>query len=120
MVIIYSLNTDIQVNNTSRVLPNSEKPLHALERSLSEPRTVSLPQTGGTGFGRSHSRGKLRNHMTTKHNLIISKFSFVLDGAHRTHAFDDEAIRFRCVLESLLAAPSDVTGSEYLNIEDLT
>jgi len=43
--------------------------------------------------------------MATKYDLIIPKLSFVLDGAHRPHALDDEAIGFRCPLESLLAAP---------------
>jgi len=58
--------------------------------------------------------------MTTKNNLIIPKLSFVLGGAHRTHAFDDEATRSRCLLESLLAAPLKVVSSEYLYVRDLT
>lgn len=43
--------------------------------------------------------------MATKHDLVIPKLSLILDGTHRTHALNDEAIRFRCLLESLLAAP---------------
>ena len=43
--------------------------------------------------------------MTTEVDLDIRKFSFVLDGAHCAHAVDDEAIWFRCLLESLLSVP---------------
>lgn len=46
--------------------------------------------------------------MTTKHDLVIRKLSFILDGAQRTYTVDDEAIRAGCFLESLLAAPSHV------------
>ena len=43
--------------------------------------------------------------MTAKHDLVISKVSFVLDGAHSTHALEDKAVRFGCLLEPLLPAP---------------
>ena len=58
--------------------------------------------------------------MTTKNDLVIRKLSFVLNGAHRTHPFDDEAVRFRCMLESLLPAPLKAASSEYLHIRNLT
>ena len=43
--------------------------------------------------------------MTAKHDLVIRKLSFVLDGAHCTDTVDDEAIRAWRFLESLLTAP---------------
>jgi len=43
--------------------------------------------------------------MSTEHELKIPKPSLILDGAHRTHTVYDEAIWFRRLLESLLAAP---------------
>ena len=58
--------------------------------------------------------------MPTKHDLVIPKLSFVLDGTHRTNAFNNEAIRFRCPLESLLAVPLKVASSEYHHIGKLT
>ena len=57
------------------------------------------------GFGKSHLRNELWDHMSTEHDLEIPKPSLVLDGAHRAHTVDDEAIWFRRLLESLLAAP---------------
>jgi len=57
--------------------------------------------------------------MTTERNFVIRKVSFVLDSAHRTHAFDDEAIQVWCILEPLLAAPLKVVSSEYLEIKGL-
>ena len=50
--------------------------------------------------------------MATKDNFEISKLSFILDGAHCTHTINDEAIRFRRLLESLLAAPWKATNLE--------
>jgi len=49
--------------------------------------------------------------MTTERDLVIPELSFALNGTHRTHVLDDEAIRFRRVLESLLAAPFKVASS---------
>lgn len=66
---------------------------------------ISLPQAEGIKLKGSHLRRKLWNHVTAEHDLVIPKLSFVLDGTHRTHALDDEAIRFGCLLEPLLAAP---------------
>lgn len=43
--------------------------------------------------------------MTAKHDLVIPELSFVLDGALSTHAWDDKAVGFRCLLEPLLPAP---------------
>jgi len=55
--------------------------------------------------GRPHLRRELWDHMSTEHDLEIPKPSLILDGAHRTHAVNDEAIWFWRMLESLLAAP---------------
>jgi len=70
---------------------------------------ISFPQAAeGIEFGKPHPRNKLWNHVPTEHNLIIPKLSFILDSTHRTHAFNNEAIRFWCLLESLLATPLKV------------
>jgi hypothetical protein len=67
---------------------------------------ISPPQAlEGASFEKSHPRNELWNHVTAKRDLVIPKLSFVLDGTLRTDALDDEAIRFRCVLESLLPTP---------------
>ena len=50
--------------------------------------------------------------MTTKRNLIISELSFILDGAHCADTFNDKTIRFRCLLEPLLAVPYNAEISE--------
>jgi len=49
--------------------------------------------------------------MTAERDLVIPELSFVLNGTHSTHVLDDEAVRFRRVLESLLAAPFKVASS---------
>ena len=56
-------------------------------------------------FKESHLRRKLRDHMTAKRDLVITKVPLGLDGTHRPSAIDDEAIQLRFLLESLLAAP---------------
>ena len=43
--------------------------------------------------------------MATERDLEVPESSFVLDGTHRAHTIDNEAIRFWRLLESLLAAP---------------
>ena len=50
----------------SGILYNSEQPLHALERSLVERRTISLPRTEGTELKKSHlGSNDLLNHVVT-------------------------------------------------------
>jgi hypothetical protein len=67
---------------------------------------ISLPQAlGRASFGKSHPGIELWNHVSAEHDLEIPKLPFVLDGAPRTYAIDDKAIRFRCVLEPLLPTP---------------
>ena len=60
-------------------------------------------------FEKPHRGSKLGDHVTAKRNLEICELSFVLDGTHRTHSVDDEAIPFGFVLESLFATPLEVT-----------
>jgi hypothetical protein len=50
--------------------------------------------------------------VTAKRDLDIPELSFVLDGTLRTDALDDEAIQFRCLLESLLPTPWKIASSE--------
>lgn len=54
---------------------------------------------------KSHLGNELWKHVATERNLEIPKVSFDLDGAHGSYAIDDEAVRFGCLLESLLAGP---------------
>jgi hypothetical protein len=55
--------------------------------------------------------------MTAKRDFVITKVSFVLDSAHSTHAIDNQAVRFRSLLEPLLAAPWKAKISETLRGE---
>ena len=49
--------------------------------------------------------------MTAKRDFVIPKLSLVLNGTLSTYAIDDEAVRFRCLLEPLLPAPYMATNS---------